>query len=192
MITYDIHATNFTFELILEKCVNWPIWQFEQPYQTVEITEHDNNRCAVVNIPVSDQCHSIILTRSGKFDMDTVFENGLIIKDQKLIINKIWVNGVLLEKQSIDNQTQIFPEYDQCNRDYAMQHDINLPELLFGFILYYNGIWKLNFEQPFFQWYNQLILNKLRSTNHWVRESHLGFADDQHITKLKKLINNIS
>ena len=192
MHDYSIHAKNFQIELVLKKGINYPIWKFSPTYSIISQVEVNDMQTVVVEIPVSSSASGIILTTSGKTDQDTVIENGKIVKDQMLTVNRVWANSVLLEHHLVKEQSQTIPNYNQSNLDYAREHNIELPKILYTDSLYYNSAWTFNFEQPFFKWYNQLLFEKLKMYNHWIAQSHLGIADDSQVRKLKKLIDCMS
>jgi hypothetical protein len=191
MTDYSIQANSFLIELILSKGMTYPTWAIEPAGTIINSVEINDTRTVLIDIPI-DNVTSITLTNSGKTDQETIIEDGHIVKDQKISVNRIWVNEILLENSFVINQSQTIPNYSQSNLDYAIEHNIELDKVLFTDTLYFNGIWKFNFKQPFFKWYNQIIINELSGFNHWVTQSHLGLADDNQVEKLERLINQLA
>jgi hypothetical protein len=192
MPNYSIYAENFQFELVLTKGINYPDWKIEPGFKVVSQIDTNNTQTIVIDVPVTKLDTSITLTNFGKTDQDTIMENGQIVRDQTLVINRVWANAILLEHYLIKDQSQTMPDYTQSNLDYAKEHNIELARVLQTDKLNYNGTWKFNFEQPFFEWYNYLLFEKLKIFNHWVAQSHLGIADENQIKKLKIFLDSIS
>jgi len=192
MPNYSIYVNNFQLELVLTRGINYPEWSIEHDFEIISQVDTNDTQTIMVDIPIDSSCTSLILTNFGKTDQDTVIENGQIVRDQTLAINRVWANAVLLEQYLIKDQSQMMPDYNQSNLNYAKEHNIELDKVLYTDTLYYNGTWKFNFEQPFFKWYNRLLFEKLKIFNHWVTQSHLGIADEHQIKKLKVLLECLS
>ena len=120
-----------------------------------------------------------------------MLEHNKIVKDQTIEIQKIWVNGVLLELMALQQFFKFYPEYRLSDQQYAEQNGINLLICCNETKLFYNGRWEFEFDQPFFHWYNDKLIARLNSMNHWIKQSHLGFADDSQLQRLDKLLDQL-
>jgi hypothetical protein len=191
MPNYCLHADNVKLELVLIKGLTYPLWSTETSSQIINQYEVDDTQTILIDIPVTNDTTSILLKNYGKTDQDTIIEDGRILADQTLTVNKIWINDILLENFVVKDYSQMIPNYNQSNLNYADEHNIILDKILNTNTMHYNGVWKFNFEQPFFKWYNKILIDKLSNFNHWVSQSHLGLADDDKVKTLKKLLDQM-
>jgi len=192
MLDYSLHAKTVELDLRLVKGTNWPKWDFEQPYTVVSTMQNDHVQHTKVKIALGPNDTSITLNNFGKDANDTVIEHNLIVRDQVIEIVKIWVNGVLLELLALQDVFEFYPNYEKSHREYAIQNQISLPVCRHDTALFYNGRWSFKFEQPFFHWYNNKLVVGFNSMNHWVKQSHLGLADDSQLQRLDKLLDQLS
>lgn len=192
MDEHSIDAKNCQLELILTKGNNWPQWTLNNDFQILNESKMDFYKTVDVLIGDIGQQTNIVLERTGKTDDETVIENGQIIRDQTIKINRIWVNDVLLETQAIQKVVQFYPNYSESNIKYARENNIHLEVVKSDLTLFYNGRWVFNFNQPFFTWYNQILLDELKNFNHWVKQTHLGMASNQKKIQLENLLARLS
>lgn len=192
MLDYSLHVRTVELDLRLVKGTNWPKWNFEQPYTVVSTMQNDYVQHTKIKIALGPNDTSITLNNFGKNAKDTVIENNLIVRDQAIEIVKIWVNGVLLELLALQNQFEFYPKYKKSDWEYANQNQISLPVCRHDTTLFYNGRWQFKFEQPFFYWYNDKLVTGFNSMNHWVKQSHLGLANDSQLQRLDKLLDQLS
>ena len=192
MLDYSLHVKTMELDLRLVKGTNWPKWNFEQPYTVVSTMQNDYVQHTKIKIVLGPNDTNITLNNFGKNAKDTVIENNLIVRDQAIEIVKIWVNGVLLELLALQNQFEFYPKYKKSDWEYANQNQISLPVCRHDTTLFYNGRWQFKFEQPFFYWYNDKLVAGFNSMNHWVKQSHLGLADDSQLQRLDKLLDQLS
>jgi hypothetical protein len=190
MIDYSIHATTCAIELELIKGNSWPKWQFEQDYKILNQTETEFKKN--ITVLITNINSTLTMHRSGKTDLDTVIENGKIIRDQYLSVNRMWINDVSIELPVVQSLVKFYPAYSKSNIDYAQENNIQLPESTQDFSLFFNGKWEFEFRQPFFISYNQIQIEQFQDFNHWIKQSHLGFGSDQKIFRLKELLKKLS
>lgn len=192
MNEYSINAETCQIEIILTKGNHWPQWNLKNNFEILHEVELEFQKTLTVSINNFDSCTGILLERFGKNDNETIIENGTIIRDQTLAINRMWINDVLLETPILQKNAQFYPEYSESNIKYADEHNIELELVKQDLTLFYNGRWVFNFKQPFFIWYNQILLDEFNNFNHWVRQTHLGIASDQKKMDLEELLAKIS
>lgn len=191
MNDYSIDANTCQIELILTKGNQWPQWIFKNNFQIIDEVESDFHK--TINVLITDlDSSAIVLERTGKDDNETIVENNQIVRDQALGINRVWVNGVLIEWAVIQNIGKFYPEYSKSNIKYAKENNIVLKVVRSDLTFFYNGKWVFNFEQPFFTWYNQILFDEFKNVNQWVRRTHLGIASDQKRLQLEKLLIDLS
>lgn len=191
MNNYSIDAKSCQIEIILTKGNHWPQWTFENNFQIVDEVESDFQK--TVNVLISDlDSSTIILERTGKDDNETIVENNQIVRDQTLGINRVWINGVLIEWSVLQKIGKFYPEYSETNIKYAKENNIVLEAVRSDLTFFYNGKWVFKFEQPFFTWYNQILFNEFKNFNQWVRRTHLGIASEGKKLQLDKLLIDLS
>lgn len=187
---YSIESCCFRFELILKKVNSWPIWEFNLPVDIVsEVEIHDQK---IITLEITTDSTNILLNRRGKTSNDVIIKDDIIFRDQVVHINKLWVNDVLLELHPITRMSKFYPEYSQHDHNYACQHQIELNNVTHTLDFFYNGTWQFEFDQPFFVWYNGLLIDDLSTINHWIQQSHLGFTNPGKFERLENLLKNLS
>ena len=193
MVNYSLNLVNLKLELILKRGLDWPTWAINLPIisQTETVIDEDT-KTLLVEISVDPATQQIVFSNIGKLGFQTVVVDGKIIKDQYIGIKKIWANDVFLEQESIKSVCSFYPKYQEHDYVYAKENQVELPDIKSTLDFFYNGDWILQFEQPFFIWYNKLIMNNFDSVNHWYKQTHLGIGDNQQIHKLKQLIKELS
>jgi|APGre2960657373_1045057.scaffolds.fasta_scaffold28267_2 hypothetical protein len=192
MLAYSLYAETVEIELKLFRGTDWPKWSFEQPYIVISTTENDHIQNIKVRLQLGSTDTNITLNNFGKSVNDTVIEHNEIVRDQAIEIQKIWVNGMLLELLALQTVFEFYPDYQQSDWEYANQNGISLPICRNETKIFYNGCWRFKFDQPFFHWYNNKLVAGLDSMNHWVKQSHLGLADDSQLQRLDKLLDQLS
>lgn len=192
MLAYSLHAETVEIDLKLFRGTNWPKWNFEQPYTVISTTENDHVQHIKVKLLLDPNNANITLNNFGKSIKDTVIEHNKIVRDQAIEIQKIWVNGVLLELLALQTVFEFYPKYQQSDQEYATQKGISLPICRHETKLFYNGRWEFKFDQPFFHWYNFKLIAGLNNMNHWIKQSHLGLANDSELQRLDELLDQLS
>ena len=190
---YSTEAIVFQFELVLKKGNSWPVWEFDQPGQLIDETATDHQKNITVQVALNLNSNKIILKRSGKNSSDVIIENGIIVRDQVLKINKIWINDVLLEPFPVNSIAKFYPQYSQDDIDYGNQNNLVLEKSKHTMEFFYNGEWHFEFQQPFFIWYNQILLDDLSASNfYWTQQNHLGFVNEDNLKRLELLLDKLS
>ena len=116
---------------------------------------------------------------SGKTSVDTIFDNGQIVKDATFAIGDVWINGILLQNWAFKNFCQFYPDYDYSQREFATINNIDLPNEITNTLTYFcNGRLEIQ-TQNFFVNYHKITLASLDQYNHWVKKSHLGIVDPE-------------
>jgi hypothetical protein len=192
MSAYSLYAETIEIDLKLFKGTDWPQWNFEQPYTVVSTVENDLVQNVKVNVNLESTSTSIVLNNFGKSINDTVIEQDKIVRDQAIEIQKIWVNGVLLELMALQDWFEFYPQYQQSDQEYADQNGISLPRCRNETKLFYNGRWQFKFDQPFFYWYNDKLMAGFSNINHWAKQSNLGLANDSQLQRLDNLLDQLS
>jgi hypothetical protein len=190
MLSYSIDLCTLRLELKLSHGTTWPTWTINQPSTVIDTREDGVYRFVTIDINIVSS--PVTINNIGKTDQDTIIKDGQIIRDQSLSIHKIWANGVLLENELISKFAKFYPEYQKNNIDYAQSHNIMLPLEISQLDFYYNGTWIFEFEQPFFIWYNQQLMDTLTNVNGHVRRSHLGIGDPDKIIQLKNILTQLN
>lgn len=191
MTTYSIDAHTCSIELLLTKGSGWPAFDINHPCSISHEDEQEYSKTIMVYIPELTS-NQIVISRHNKTDTDTIFENEKIVRDQKLSINRIWINDVLVDLNAIKYEFKFYPEYSDSNLAYAKENHIDLPVYQHETNMFYNGQWIFEFEQPFFTWYNQLLLKNLNQFNYWIKQTHLGEASEQKIKQLSQILAQMS
>lgn len=192
MSAYSLHAETVEIELKLLRGTDWPKWNFDQPYTVISTTENDHVRYTKVKVILGTTQTNITLNNFGKSVKDTVIEHNEIVRDQAIEIQKIWVNGVLLELLALQTVFEFYPKYQQSDWEYANQNGISLPICRNETKLFYNGCWRFEFEQPFFHWYNHKLMSEFDNVNHWAKRSNLGIASDSQLQRLHRILDQLS
>lgn len=192
MSAYSLCAETVEIELKLFRGTDWPKWSFEKPYTVVSATENEHVQNIKVKLTLGPNDTNITLNNFGKSVKDTVIEHNKIVRDQAIDIQKIWVNGVLLELLALQTVFEFYPEYQQSDQEYAEQNGISLPICRNETKLFYNGCWQFKFDQPFFHWYNQKLMSEFSNINHWAKQSNLGIASDSQLQRLHMLLDRLS
>jgi hypothetical protein len=190
MLSYSINLCTLRLELKLSQGATWPTWSANQPHTIINTREDGYNRFVTVDINII--ASPVIISNTGKTDQDTIIKDGQIIRDQSLTIQRMWANGVLLENEQISKFAKFYPVYQKNNIDYAQDHNITLPLEIHQLDFYYNGNWIFEFEQPFFTWYNQQLMDSLTNVNGHVKRSHLGIGDPDKIMQLKNILTQLN
>ena len=98
-----------------------------------------------------DKEHTLTINRSGKGIDQVVFENGEIIKDQKLFIHKIEIDDI--DIGSLVYEGVYTPEYDKKYHEQQVQEGKTPPETIKQTkCLGHNGVWNIRFTSPFYMW----------------------------------------
>jgi len=183
-----INASTIRLELLLSAGTNSPKWDSKNKFSVVETKNiSEIHTIQIVDFLVEDE-DCIEFRNYGKTENDTVIVDGQIIKDQCIEITKIWVNNIQIEKHFVEKSSKFCPMYQRSNIEYAVKHNIELPTITHEIKFYYNGIWQFNFTQPFFKWYNHLVLKDLDNLNHWVKQTHLGLGNPDLLFKLENIL----
>jgi hypothetical protein len=190
MLSYSINLCTLRLELKLSRGATWPTWTVNQPNTIIDTREDGHNQFVTVDINITTS--PVIINNTGKTDQDTIVKDGQIIRDQSLTIQRMWANGVLLENEQISRFAKFYPIYQKNNIDYAQDHNITLPLEIHQLNFYYNGKWIFEFEQPFFTWYNQQLMDSLTNVNGHVKRSHLGIGDPDKIIQLKNILTQLN
>lgn len=191
-VPYSINAVNMQFELVCNRGLDWPKYKFNIPTTVLEETVDNDQKTALIDLELPKDCQEITITNFGKGPNDTVVEEGKIVLDQSLIINKIWVNGVLLERTAIIKITEFVPEYTESVKQYAQENGLTLETQQHTLDLYHNGVWTFEFTQPFFTYYHSVLFEDINKFNYQYKRSHLGIADQEHLIKLENMLKQLS
>lgn len=191
----SIDVKTVTLSLLLTRGCEFPTWEIPQTYKLIdECILDDANKVITIRFNIDSDQDSIVLHNIGKLANDTVIDaHGKILSDQILEINGAWVNDIYIEGWVINDYSTFTPVYSQNAITYAHKTGTTLPTVEHTRKLYANGTWQLSFTRPFFYWYNQILMesiNKSISSN-WVKQSHLGLADQQVLDKLDQILTSL-
>jgi len=188
MPIYSIHASNIKFEIFLKKGNDWPKFTLDH-YYSLDSEESIDSNTKKISISIDDPKENIVLNYFNKTNKDTHILNDQIIYDQNLNITKMQVNDIFIDLKLLQNFFCFAPKIDINYITSCKRENKPLSKILYTTELYFNGTLTFNFKQPFFQWYNEKQIESLEDMNHWLKYSHLGFADKNKIHKLEKILN---
>lgn len=191
MQSIPINVKSFKIEFRLTKGDFWPQWTINQPNKLLT-EEYINDYEKLVLIEIDIVSDELTIVNFGKTINSTVIAGNEILRVQSLSVNKIWANNILLEIGVIKHHAKFIPIYEPWDIKYANENQIELPQSTEHLEFYFNGSWYFKIHQPFFQWYNQLIIDNLMKYNRWVKEGTFGFIDDEHRNRLKILLDKLS
>jgi hypothetical protein len=190
MISYSIELETLRIKLLLIRGRTWPTWTINQLYSITSVVEKDNYRTMTIDIKVSS--NRLVFSNVGKTQDETIIKDGKILNDQGIIIQQLWANAVLLENEQINKVAAFYPVYTEDNIKYSQKHNIVLSEKRNQLDFYYNGDWVFEFEQPFFIWYNRLLLQSFSDVNSQFKQLHLGIGDNDRLSQLSNLMNQLN
>jgi hypothetical protein len=188
-------SVNVIVELELHLGVTWPKYTVNQELSCKETQISERIKKHKV---VFDAVTSPLILDYTKFEGETVTsKNGEILFDQKLKINKIWIDNILLEQDLVKySMSQFDPNYNTSYIEYCEQNQLTVdhgPLQILEF--FHSGKWRFSFQVPFWNWYNNLMRERVAGKhNKNDLESYFGIEDDdnqQLILKLKELLGNV-
>lgn len=181
---------NFEIELIYYYGNSWPTVQIENSVISETVIDKSTKNIVILINDVSDE---LVLTKTGKTDSDTVVENNIIVRDQFIEIKSIRADNILLDLNLIKDHCVFTPAYSQGYYDYCQKHNQEIEPTINTFNLYFNGVWKFQFENPFWSWYADLRKQSdLKYFSSDFIEKYIGNNHSEHqelMTKLKQLLN---
>jgi len=180
----------FSFEFFPQQGLSWP-------QVSISVDQHC---CNDLTIDSSNLVHcEFDLTGTAaclqiayhKTESETVIENGQIIKDQNLQLNRIWVDDVLMEPWFV-TEGCYYPQYFQGILDKFPDWPRQLPSQL---IWHFPGLYKINFELPFWPWYSNQR-KKFSQSQHtdkdnerWENWSGSDKAHEDIVQEIYRLLN---
>ena len=170
---------------------NWPNLEF---YKEITSSEYlIDSYTKRVNIKIHNCQHKLEFFNTNKNDYDTIVENGKIIRDQSVKLKRIWVDDILLNFNYILPYVKYAPDYKESFLNYCMQNSIPIDYTPYPFELFHNGSWVFTFEEPFWEWYNQVrqknATNGISQNNIELYIGTHSIDKDTNFKKLKKLLN---
>ena len=180
----------FSFEFIPQCGVNWPqvsIALGNSHYSPITVDGTDLVHCDFE----SNSNKNCLQITYHKTEQETVLENGQIIKDQTIQLNRIWVDDVLMEPWLI-TEGCYYPQYFQGILDKFPDWPGQLPSQT---IWHFPGLYKINFELPFWPWYSSQR-KKFSQSNHidkdnerWENWSGSDNSYQDIVQKIYQLLN---
>jgi hypothetical protein len=180
----------FSFEFIPQCGVNWPqvsIALGNSHYSPITVDGTDLVHCDFE----SNSNKNCLQITYHKTEQETVLENGQIIKDQTIQLNRIWVDDVLMEPWLI-TEGCYYPQYFQGILDKFPDWPGQLPSQT---IWHFPGLYKINFELPFWPWYSSQR-KKFSQSNHIDKDNerweNWSGSDNSHqdiVQKIYQLLN---
>lgn len=178
-------------EILLKITHSFNRLQIDHTGLLVESKSLDQNQWHQLIAFEIDQNQSADFDIKGKTDQDTVVENGQVVKDAFVEVEKIWVNGILIESWAITEFCSFLPIYSASNRDYALQYNLDLPQEIRGTLsFFYNGRFSIDLR-GFFPRYHSLLTRSLQNYNHWVIHGNLGLVDPSVKQELRDMISHL-
>lgn len=178
-------------ELELCKGVSWPIIQLNKKSYQFDFDENQNQHKVLLDC----EKNSITLENLNKTDLETIMENGVIIKDQTVKLVSFYYDNICLDKDIIINNSKFFPNYHDSFKEYAVQNHITVLESFSTDTLYFNGIWLFDAKIDFWQWYTAKVNEKLCvSMNEEQIANYIGIPTEsakQKLELLKKVYNEV-
>lgn len=151
------------------------------------LSQVDNLKVECIDIEYNST--PIKLSITGKAPGDTkVDDQGSIVFDAHVEIEKIWINNILLKNWAISKFYKFYPTYSEAQRKYATDNNVLLKECIteeFGF--HYNGCLIIDLDDFFMQYHN-ILESKLVNTVSWVRGR---VADDSIVAELESILKNL-
>lgn len=175
----------FTIDIVVELSfgISWPEYQFNFQNQHMVIsTANSSNRLVHHTGTVN---HNVALTWSQKLSCETVLENGHIVRDQTVEINKVVIDGILIPKHLLTKISWYEPHYRADFLDYCANQNIeiqNSPQSILKF--WHAGIWNLPLPTDFWFKYHSVRQNNTHS-------DHTGNSSElilNNLSRLKKLL----
>jgi hypothetical protein len=185
----------FCIKLELFKGKEWPIIEFCKTNEITKISETTINEFQKQVCFKIDVNETITLLNVNKSDYDTIVENNVIIRDQKVSIVKIWAEDILLDDNVCLNNINFIPKYHSGYLKYCQDNNIEVSETVKTNQLYFNGKWVFNFSKPFWDWYQneRLKLGKNYNNDFINADSYLNLniKHNELINELKNKINEL-
>jgi hypothetical protein len=157
----------------------WPSFAFcpvAELISTIDIDSHTRRELYAVDI----DANQLQLSNLNKHERDTIVENGVIVHDQILSIEKIWIDNILIDLNIVLPFISYTPHYHQGYLDYCKNNNVDAANTINTYDLHFNGIWQFEFELPFWSWYHQLRLMDLtRGLNQSQIERYIGQFDTE-------------
>lgn len=165
----------------------WPSFVFHpvaELISNIDIDQYTRRELYAVDIATN----KLQISNLNKHEGGTIVENGVIIQDQILSIEKIWFDNILIDLNLILPFISYTPHYHQGYLDYCKNNNVDAANTINTYDLYFNGVWQFNFEIPFWSWYHQLRLMDLtRGLNQSQIERYVGQFDDDTTQLLEAL-----
>lgn len=127
-------------------------------------------------------------TLDGKSDDATLFQDNKIIKDTKVIIDKIIIDGIPINLPLIENMCVFSPNLTSNQQKYFNDHPVDLTLNT----LSYNGEWSMLSSEHFWQTYNQNEIKSLTNLDEYGLQSHIGMVDEKNLLELSETLQEIT
>lgn len=181
----------FTLEFDYSYGQSWPLLEFDQKILEVQ-EEKINSHVKKVLFTIDVQKFPCVILNINKKETDTVVENNTIIRDQIVTLKNIWAENILLDKHLLLSHTSFVPEYHSGYLSYCKQHNIVVENVLQCYGFYFNGKFNLNFELPFWNWYEQIRKEKHSNLSQQQINLYVGQIGKEQFASLQKLKDLLS
>lgn len=177
----------FQLELQFDCGLSWPKIEFASDVSLSETLINEYKKSIIVSGELID---SLAFRNTNKSEKETILDSqGKIARDQVVSIKKIWVEDILLDLNLLAQYIIYKPVYHQGYINYCKVNNIDIKESLQVYDLYFNGSWKINFQQPFWPWYAD-IRRKNDASNMLKQDAelYLGNSSGEYQDLIDKLV----
>jgi hypothetical protein len=182
---YSISVYQITLEIISKKEIDWPNWKSNTSYTIENQLESDCIKTQIVNFNIDYNQQELILE---------IFNQNNFDENQFVKIQKIWANNIKLDFFTVCKLISFMPVYTTKDRILAKQKQVILDDIIEtadGKIMF-NGNWQFKFEQPFFNWYNNLLHTHATNLSIDKKSDLFGYISDEKINRVKYIINQLN
>ena len=172
---------------------NWPVLDFSAYCSLTEIPISEFNKKVTIKTKIDD--NQLVFKNINKNEFDTVVENGTVVRDQSVRLNRMWVDDILINFNTVQQYIKFVPIYRDSFLKYCLQNNITVDYNPYPLELFHNGQWSFSFKQPFWYWYADLIRDQ--TTKNFSKdeiELYLGVDTNSRLDsliKLKELLVNV-
>lgn len=175
------------FQFEYNKGLSWPELLIRD---TVDATMSDvtefKRRVYITCAPAQN---SLLINRINKTGSETLVKNGVIIRDQTVTLEKIWVDDILVDLDLILQLSVFVNDFPSEYLEYCKTNNIeSAPRDSHWPIWYFNGTWEWSYQVPFWNWYaTEKIERQSRYHFGQNRELYIGTNAKDHRELLDEL-----
>lgn len=180
----------FLFEFFPTQGQSWPkisIGYGDQCYNNLTVSDQ-----TPIELDFSGECDNIKITYH-KSPNETIVDQGTIIKDQSIQLNRIWVDDVLMEPWFI-TEGCYYPQYFASIKEQFPDWPTQIPSQL---IWHFPGIYTITIAHPFWPWYSNQrkkfsqVQHTDKDKERWENWSGSHQAHSDIVQEIYQLLKNV-